>query len=136
MEIRNYKKEDIKNIIKLGSLLHNNFDFSINSFSNSFVIYEHDKFIGFIVYSIIYERAEIIDIIIDPNYRNKGYGKELLKHTIDKIEENCCQNITLEVDKNNLKAVNLYKKLGFDICAVRKGYYNGDDGYLMIKDLR
>lgn len=136
MKIRNYIKEDIKNINSLGLLLHDNYNFSMDSFSNAFVIYEENEFIGFIVYSIIYERAEIIDIIIDPNYRMKGYANKLLEYTIEKIKENNCDNITLEVKEGNISAINLYKKHGFDICAVRKNYYNNKDGYLMKKDLR
>lgn len=136
MEIRNYTKDDIKNINSLGLVLHNNYDFNIDSFSNAFVMYESNIFIGFIVYSIIYERAEVIDIIIDPNYRKKGYANKLLSYTIEEIKEKKCDNITLEVNENNLSAINLYKKQGFNICAVRKNYYNNQDGYLMKKDLR
>ena len=136
MEIRNYIKEDINNINSLGLLLHDNYNFNIDSFSNALVIYEENKFIGFIVYSIIYERAEIIDIIIDSNYRKRGYANKLLEYTIEKIKEKNCDNITLEVNENNISAINLYKKQGFNICAVRKNYYNNEDGYLMKKDLR
>ena len=136
MEIRNYKKEDIKKFNSLGLLLHNNYNFNIDSFSNSFVMYENNDFIGFIVYSIIYERAEIIDIIIEPSFRKKGYANKLLEYTIEKIRENACDNITLEVKENNISAINLYKRQGFDICAIRKNYYNNQDGYLMKKDLR
>ncbi len=42
-------------------------------------------------------------------------------------------NITLEVNVNNSAAISLYKKYKFEICALRKGYYNGQDGYLMIR---
>ena len=136
MEIRNYIKEDINNIKYLGSLLHDNYNFNIDSFSDAFVIYDNNRFIGFIVYSIIYERAEIIDIVIEPSYRKKGYANKLLEYTIEKIKENSCDNITLEVNENNISAINLYKKNGFNICAVRKNYYNNQDGYLMKKDLR
>lgn len=46
--------------------------------SNALVIIEEEKVIGFIVYSIIYEELEIIDIVVDPRSRNKGYAKALL----------------------------------------------------------
>ena len=136
MEIRSYKNEDINNINKLGSLLHSNYKFDIDLFSNANIILENDSFIGFIVYSVMYERAEIIDIIINPKYRNNSYGSKLLEYTISKIRDKNCENITLEVNKNNLSAIGLYKKYGFEICAIRENYYTGEDGYLMKKDLR
>ena len=39
--------------------------------------------------------------------------------------------ITLEVNKENIPAIKLYRKLGFKDVAIRKGYYNGVDGILM-----
>ena len=46
------------------------------------------------------------------------------------------RNITLEVRKNNEKAVNLYQKHGFKTVLTKEKYYsNGDDAYYMIKEL-
>lgn len=136
MLIRNYIKEDIKNINKLGATLHFNYQFKLDDFSNCLVIEDDDIFLGFIIYSIIYERAEIVDIIINPNYRNKGYGYLLIDKVINDIKDKDVDNITLEVNQNNLSAIRLYEKQGFKICAQRKNYYNDQDGYLMKKDLR
>lgn len=71
MLIRNYIKEDINNINKLGRLLHNNYDFSLDDFSFCKVITEDNNIIGFVIYSVIYERAEIIDIVIEPKKEKK-----------------------------------------------------------------
>lgn len=136
MLIRKYKKEDLEDINKLGSLLHLNYEFKLNEFSDAFIIKEEDNFVGFIVYSIIYERAEIIDIIIKPCYRKYGYANKLLSYTLDVIKSKNVDNVTLEVNEENTVAINLYEKFGFKICGVRKKYYNDKDGYLMKKDLR
>ena len=117
MKIRNYKKEDIPDIEKLGLRLHNNYKFLLDDFSNALVIIE-EKVIGFIVYSIIYERAEIIDIVIDPRSRNKGYAKALLNYLINDIISERCDNITLEVNKTNDIAIGLYKSIGFSVMPV------------------
>ena len=45
--------------------------------------------------------------------------------------DNTNKSITLEVNKNNIPALNLYKKFNFNEVAIRKGYYNGIDGILM-----
>lgn len=136
MQIRKYKKSDVIKIEELGSLLHNNYKFSLDDFSDSLVLDVKNEIVGFIVYSIIYERAEIIDIVIDEKKRKRGYGYKLLSHCIREIKNKKCDNITLEVNKNNISAIRFYKKMGFDIVATRNKYYNGQDGYLMKKDLR
>lgn len=53
-----------------------------------------------------------------------------------KSEELHYQNVNLEVRVSNVKAIALYQKFGFKNVAVRKRYYsNGEDAYLMIKEL-
>ena len=136
MLIRKYKKSDITSIEKLGIELHNNYKFSLDDFSSCIVAEDKFNIIGFITYSIIYERAEIIDIIIDNEYRKKGYGTLLLEKTFNIIKDNNCDSITLEVNSNNKNAINLYKNNGFEIVSVRKNHYDNSDAYLMKKELR
>ena len=130
----------IDELNKLGSCLHKNFEFNISEFNKCKLLLDETKLIGFITYTVIYERAEILDIVIDCNFRNKGYGNILLNNCVDDIKKSNCINITLEVSENNLAAINLYKKNGFKILAVRKNYYHNNneyiDAYLMEKDLR
>ena len=135
MMIRKYIKYDIKAINKLGLSLHDNYEFKESEFMNAYVVYD-DKFAGFITYQLMYEKVEIIDLIIYEGYRNKGYATNLIKAVIKEAIDKKCENITLEVNCNNEAAINLYKKLGFKIASKRKNYYKDNDGYLMIKDLR
>ena len=58
-----------------------------------------------------------------------------MKKIIDEAEINEKINITLEVRKDNIPAINLYKKHGFFEKAIRKGYYKGTDGILMEKEM-
>mgnify|MGYP001624143185 FL=1 len=136
MLIRNYVNKDINGINELGKLLHKNYQFYKDEFLNCVVVEENNKIIGFATYSIIYERGEIVDIIIKPKMRFRGYGSKLLNFIVEMIRKNGCVNITLEVNSTNVAAINLYNKLGFEVVAVRKKYYGENDGYLMKKDLR
>lgn len=136
MLIRNYVNKDINGINELGKLLHKNYQFYKDEFLNCVVVEENNKIIGFATYSIIYERGEIVDIIIKPKMRFRGYGLKLLNFIVEMIRKNGCVNITLEVNSTNVAAINLYNKLGFEVVAVRKKYYGENDGYLMKKDLR
>lgn len=136
MVIRKYKKEDIKELNKLGLLLHDDYEFNLDEFSDCNVIQLENDIVGFVIYSVIYERAEIVDIVINPLHRKKGYATLLLNNIINTLKEEGIENITLEVSETNNNAVVLYEKLGFKVVAKRKKYYNDNDGYLMKKDLR
>ncbi len=136
--IRKYEDKDIEYIVSLGKNLHQNFKFHLDTFSNCLVYEFENKIIGFIIYSIIYERAEIVDIIIEDSFRRKKFGFKLLNKVIDECLENNCINITLEVNENNQAALDFYYNVGFKIVARINHYYsNGqEDAYLMEKKLR
>lgn len=127
--IREYNSSDINTIEQICSKLHNNFKLSLNSFSKCLLYEINNKIVGVIVYSVIYDRAELIDIIIVEEYRNRGYAKKLLEYMIYDCKD--CDNITLEVNVNNKNAISLYEKCGFKVVSIRKKYYGNDDAYLM-----
>lgn len=109
--------------------------FDNGPFSNVFVYEKDRKIIGFISYSIIYERAEIDYIYVEEAYRRNNIAKELMDLCIEDATKRGCKNITLEVNKKNEKGLGLYQKYGFTEAAVRSKYYNGEDGILMIREL-
>ena len=65
-----------------------------------------------------------------PEYQGNGYGDKLLKYILDNYSN---RNFFLEVNVNNEKAINLYKKNGFNILTTRKHYYKDEDAYVMSK---
>ena len=136
MIIRYYKEKDTDEINKLGSLLHKDYKLNLDEFSNCFVVLDKLKVVGFITYSIMYERSEIVDLIVTEKERNKNYGTLLVGAIINEAIRAKCDNITLEVNEKNEIAINLYKKKGFEIVSTRKNYYKDEDGYLMKLDLR
>lgn len=103
---------------------------SLDSFS-PFIHYVLIKNIAFISFSIYYDRAEINYLYVIDNFRRNGYASKLLEYVIKKTKN--LTNITLEVNVNNLSAINLYKKFDFEIVAIREKYYGNDDAYLMIR---
>ena len=114
----NYVIKDIKN------------DCLNNPFSYYLLFIENDKILGFINYYLIYDRIEIANFNVLVEYQNKHIGTQLLEYLINEYQ-NKVDNITLEVNKNNTKAIMLYRKLGFKEKSTRQGYYNGVDGILM-----
>ena len=98
-----------------------------NPFSKYLIYIENDEIIGYLYYSDIYDRIEINQIEINFIHRNCGKGTKLLEFLIKTVDK----NITLEVNKENIPAIKLYKKFDFIEVAIRPGYYNGVDGILM-----
>ena len=98
-----------------------------NPFGKYLILKENNEIIGYIYYSDIYERAEINQFEINKIHRNCGKGDILLKELINKLQK----DITLEVREDNINAIHVYEKNGFERKAIRKGYYNGIDGILM-----
>ena len=96
---------------------------------------EKDKIIGFLLYSLIYDRIEIEQFEVTTKKRRKGIGDKLLKYLIEKYQYSDIKNITLEVKEDNIAAINLYKKYGFKKVSTREKYYAGINGLLMEKAL-
>lgn len=108
---------------------------SDNPFLKYFEYIENDKVIGYLKYLIMYDKMEIENIFVEEEYRNNGIGTKLMSYLVYKAIEYKCINITLEVRKSNLVAINLYKKFGFREVALRKFYYGDEDAILMEKQV-
>ena len=106
-------------------------EFVDNPFTIYFILFINDEIIGFLNINKLYEKIDIVNINILEKYQQRGYSKLLMDELIKYKNNNNIENITLEVNKNNYKAINLYKKYGFIEVGIRKAYYNGVDGILM-----
>ena len=130
-----YVDNVFKNLEKLFPQVYKNRsikqEFVDNPFSKYFILYDREEIVGFLNFSHMYEKIEIININILDSYQGKGYSKLLMNELIKYKEENKIENITLEVNKDNKVAINLYELFGFVQVGVRRGYYQGVDGILM-----
>ena len=133
------KELDINNVdrviylgLKLNTNYSNLYDYeSLNSGVNkTYIILDNNNIIGFIHIQDLIDEIDIIDIVIDEEYRRKGYGKSLINYIFDLYKD---KKVILEVSVDNEAAVNLYKSLNFNVINVRKGYYNGIDALVMEK---
>ena len=110
-----------------------NYNPIINEFTKIYTYSVEEKIVGFVIFNVIYEKCEIIDIFVKEEYRNNSIAQNLIKEILKDFD---VENITLEVSKNNKPAINLYEKLGFKAVATRKNYYSDADGLLMLKEVR
>ena len=124
--------KEIKDIEKVMFLLEE-FKQNVGNTSNPYLkikgYYINNKIVGVLVYEDIYDRLEVDYIVVDSQYRGKKIAKKLLESIINLNKK----NITLEVREDNIPAINLYKKMGFEIVSKREKYYGNIDGLLMIR---
>ncbi|MBD5642702.1 GNAT family N-acetyltransferase [Clostridium botulinum] len=80
-------------------------------------IYDNNKLIGFAMYGYFEKETRLwLDrFMIDYKYQNKGYGKSSLELLISvMINEYKCNKIYLSTFKDNIEAIKLYEKFGFE----------------------
>jgi GNAT superfamily N-acetyltransferase len=61
-------------------------------------------------------------IFVVPSYQGKGYGRIITQFAINEAIHRGINNINLEVVEWNIRAVNLYISLGFDIIQATHTY--------------
>ncbi len=125
-------KEDESKVIDLFGIVDQvRMEQEKNPFFGAFFYLEDQQIVGYLFYSQIYERIELDQIEVIEEYRKRGIASKLLEALLAKAQEEKKKNITLEVNKENWKALKLYEKYGFKKVATRENYYQGVDGILM-----
>ncbi|PGM56074.1 GNAT family N-acetyltransferase [Bacillus sp. AFS053548] len=79
----------------------------------------NEEMIGYIWYSVNIKQepnyAYLYEILIYPEYRGRGFGKEAMRMCIKEINELGVDDVCLHVFGHNQNALNLYQQLGFEI---------------------
>ena len=132
--------KDIDSFNRIGLLVNNNF---VNLFKLEYIIdskdedvygyYDNDKLVGFIHVLKTFECLEIINVVVDTDYRKKGIATKLIDYLNECYDD--VEYILLEVNEKNSNAINLYNKLGFNVINVRKKYYGNDDALIMRREV-
>lgn len=92
------------------------------------------KVIGYAGAWVILDESHITNIAISEAYRGHGYGRKLTEALMQYLSNLGAAYATLEVRRNNERAQNLYKSLGYVGVGWRKRYYedNREDALLMV----
>ncbi len=73
-----------------------------------------DEFIGYLKIRIMKDYGHLAQIAIKKSEWEKGYGSKMMEFVIDYFEKNDIKKAGLYVEKTNERAINLYKKFGFE----------------------
>lgn len=126
--IRIANLEDLTAIDSIGTLIKDNFSKQnhtrerINLDYVKIFVYEDQSIIkGFIEIECHYETTDLINIAVLKKYQNQGIASSLLNYVIENINQ---QNIILEVNENNIKAIKFYQRNNFKEINRRNKYYD------------
>lgn len=90
------------------------------------------KIAGYIVFWILFDEGQILNVAVDLPFRGQGFAKLMVRQAVKATTYKGKRKVLLEVRKSNLPAVQLYQSIGFVIIHVRKEFYsNGEDAYQM-----
>ena len=105
--------------------------------------------LGYVVFYGTIESTDIFELAIEKKYQGRGFGEILMTESMGKLSEdrkNLKENdlsekektdfsenkFLLEVNEKNVKALKLYKKIGFEEISIRKNYYGKDENAVIM----
>ncbi len=109
---------------------------AVQSSGSFWVLTEDEKIAGFIV---LLQRANsralrAYSLAVAPEFRGKKYAQQLMQKADQQAQELGKDRLYLEVSEHNHGAIQLYRKLGFELTGIRPRYYrDGSNACLMEK---
>ncbi|MBE0511466.1 ribosomal protein S18-alanine N-acetyltransferase [Candidatus Bathyarchaeota archaeon] len=84
----------------------------------------------------ITRKGHVISIAVLPEHQREGIGCALMREAMEAMVNYKAKECYLEVRASNVPAVNLYRKMGFEIIRTIRGYYaDGEAAYMMARKL-
>ena len=84
---------------------------------------DNNKVIGYCLYQVIFEQAEILRIGTHPDYQRQGIASQLFATLNNELINNKVESLLLEVRADNAPALALYEQQAFAVIHTRKNYY-------------
>ncbi len=130
-------------IISIDKNFSKNFDefWSIDILKNDFknknskyiVAKANDEVLGFAGIKVVLDESDIMNIAVRIDKRKIGIGSMLLEKLLELAISSNCISINLEVNENNIPAIQLYEKYNFQRIGLRKKYYNNTYNAILMK---
>ena len=97
---------------------------------------ENDNIVGFAGIWIAPFEIDIMNIAVQKDMRNKKIATMLMEKLLEISRNSGKEEITLEVNENNIPAIKLYEKFMFEKVGIRKKYYKDGDAIIMTRKLK
>lgn len=97
------------------------------------------KACGFVLARLVAGEAEILTIAVSDEVRKQGVGRALMDAVLRYLYQERAETLFLEVDENNVAALALYRRIGFNKVGDRPAYYETANGrssaFILRRDL-
>ena len=92
--------------------------------------------IGYVSLRFVGRQGDVNTIAIAKDFQRKGFGNQLLDWLLMTAKDLGVRELFLDVRADNLAAIEMYKKAGFDRIDIRRNYYDHSvDANVMRKKL-
>ena len=129
-------------LVETASLMHRTWTFemfqsAITDPLCTFYVFEmQEQLVGFGCMKNTGMESEIEYIAVSDGFRRRGIGQILLTALLNEANRARVKTVFLEVGTQNMPAIALYQKNGFNPVSVRKNYYGeGKDATILKKNL-
>ncbi|MDN3502301.1 ribosomal protein S18-alanine N-acetyltransferase [Psychrobacter sp. 5A.1] len=83
----------------------------------------HREIVGYCLYQMTFEQAEVLRIGTNPKYQRQGIASKIVEKLHEVLQLNQVESLLLEVRADNAAAIALYEQQAFSIIHRRKNYY-------------
>jgi ribosomal-protein-alanine N-acetyltransferase len=144
IRIRRFSLSDLDRVMEIEHLSFGADAFSRSTFKSShrnsdslFIVAEISSVIvGYMITFIFHETGHIVSIAVDPAYRRKGVGKNMVEFTHSRLNELRVKSMELEVRITNINGIRFWQCLSFFASGIYPRYYmDGTDALRMRKSL-
>ena len=138
MNIRRFNNNDLQTVTNLEKMIFPNpkpEQVFLEDGHKYYVLEENGEVIGYAGYEKIVDEGHLINMAVAEAHRKQGLGRALIEQILTKSREDQIKRLILEVRISNHPAISLYEKMGFEVIAKRKKYYenNNEDALVMAK---
>jgi ribosomal-protein-alanine acetyltransferase len=102
------------------------------SYTLAFVLKNDTLVLGFAIWHLLGEEAELCSIAIDTTEQKRGLGTFMLRTMHEQLHLAGATRFFLEVRADNAAALTLYRKLGYVQQGLRRKYYSDGETALLM----
>jgi [ribosomal protein S18]-alanine N-acetyltransferase len=108
------------------------YELETSAITRLMVIEKKDRIQGYVGIWLLLPEIHITNITVAPECRFQGLGSRMMEYVMNLTYELRVKQVTLEVRHNNMSALALYRKFGFEVRGMRKNYYTAEKAHALI----
>lgn len=108
----------------------------MNPLSLWLVAVDGERVAGYVGSQTVLGEADMMNLAVHEEYRRRGLGRQLVQALVERLAQQGCRMLLLEVRASNAPAIALYEQLGFRQVGRRPNYYfkPREDALIMRKE--